>query len=364
MPGVLFGPAMVGILVDHGNFSEEYAGWVMACGSFGVAVLLMFISVRIHKLNLKKLAGLSLGVVVIIDIYSSFSANPDLYFLVTRFLAGIAMGAANIVVYTSFATMPNYERGYGLFVLMQYSLSGLGLYYLILYSDYLGVHGLYLFLALLDFIALLMVRSFPDLKMQTISKQDSKPELKVLLTGATVLAVVGFGIHEMSGVAQFTYIERIGVAISIEDHSLSSIMLIASLLGIPGAMVSMIIGKRFGLLPPLLFGFLGCLLGMSLLIISKTYLTYTMRMCLMGFSWALLLPYIQSYLASLDKKGSALAAGNSFATIGGAIGAALGASLVGQNSTYDGLLQVTILIYMVAASLIIISVKKRNSVHD
>ena len=84
----------------------------------------------------------------------------------------------------------------------------------------------------------------------------------------------------------------------------------------------------------------------------------------MGFSWALLLPYIQSYLASLDKKGSALAAGNSFATIGGAIGAALGASLVGKNSNYDGLLQVTILIYMVAASLIIISVKRRNSVHD
>lgn len=364
MPGVLFGPAMVGILVDHGNFSEEYAGWVMAYGSFGSAITLLIISVYIHHLNLKQLAYVCLFFTMIIDIYSAFNAKPEFYFLMIRFLLGALITVANIAVYTSIASFQNYEKGYGLFVLMQYSLSGLGLYYLILYSDYLGVHGLYLFLALLDFIALLMVRSLPDLKMQTISKQDSKPELKVLLTGATVLAVVGFGIHEMSGVAQFTYIERIGVAISIEDQSLSNIMLIASLLGIPGAMVSMIIGKRFGLLPPLLFGLLGCLLGMSLLIISKTYLTYTMRMCLMGFSWALLLPYIQSYLASLDKKGSALAAGNSFATIGSAIGAALGASLVGQNSNYDGLLQVTILIYMVAASLIIISIKRRNSVHD
>jgi len=73
---ILIAPALVGILVDHGQFSESYAGWVIASGSLGVAALLMFISVRIHNLNLKKLAGLSLGVDVIIDIYSSFSANP------------------------------------------------------------------------------------------------------------------------------------------------------------------------------------------------------------------------------------------------------------------------------------------------
>jgi hypothetical protein len=52
MPGVLFGPAMVGILVDHGNFSEEYAGWVMAYGSFGSAITLLIISVYIHHLNI------------------------------------------------------------------------------------------------------------------------------------------------------------------------------------------------------------------------------------------------------------------------------------------------------------------------
>jgi membrane protein DedA with SNARE-associated domain len=44
MPGVLFGPAIVGILVDHGSFSEEYAGWVMAFGALGSAVTLLIIS--------------------------------------------------------------------------------------------------------------------------------------------------------------------------------------------------------------------------------------------------------------------------------------------------------------------------------
>ena len=364
MPGILFGPAMVGILVDHGSFSEQYAGWVMAYGSFGSAITLLVISNFIHRINLKQLAYISLSLAVILDIYCSYVVAPDFYFLIIRFFLGIMTTIANIAVYTSIASLKNYERGYGLFVLMQYSLSGVGLYYLILYADFLGVQGLYLFLATLNFIALLMIRSFPDLKAEPSPKKDSKSELKVLFTGVAFLAVFGFGIHEMSGVAQFTYIERIGVAISIEDQSLSNIMLVASLLGIPGSMICIIFGRRFGLLPPFLFGIFCCLLGMGLLLFTKTFLTYALRMCLIGFGWSIVLPYIQSHLASIDNKGSALAAGNSFATIGGAAGAALGASLIGQSNNYDGLLQVSMFIYILAVILIIFSIKIRNTTNE
>ena len=57
MPGILFGPAMVGILIDHGDFSEEFAGWVMAFGSAGSALTLIIISGYIHQINLKKLSS-------------------------------------------------------------------------------------------------------------------------------------------------------------------------------------------------------------------------------------------------------------------------------------------------------------------
>jgi predicted MFS family arabinose efflux permease len=93
---------------------------------------------------------------------------------------------------------------------------------------------------------------------------------------------------------------------------------------------------------------------------EKTYITYALRMCLIGFGWSIALPYIQSHLASIDKKGSALAAGNSFATIGAAVGAAIGASLIGQTSNYNMLLQVSILIYIFAVLLIITSIGIRK----
>lgn len=361
MPGILFGPAMVGILVDQANFSESYAGWVMAYGSAGSALTLIVISGYIHRINLKKLSYVCLSIAVLIDIYCSLAVEPNFIFLASRFAIGVVATIANIAVYTSIASLKNYERGYGLFVMMQYSISGLGLYYLILYSESIGAMGLYQILALLNFLALLLVNQLPNLKNDQNADGNTKSEVTVLLSGVAFMAIIGFGLHEMSGVTQFTFIERIGVSISIDSQSLSNIMLIASLLGIPGSMVCIVLGNKFGLLPPFLFGISCCLFGMSILLIEKTFITYALRMCLIGFGWSIALPYIQSHLASIDKKGSALAAGNSLATIGGAAGAALGASLIGLTSNYNMLLQVSILIYILAIILIILSIRIRRA---
>jgi predicted MFS family arabinose efflux permease len=352
---------MVGILVDQANFSESYAGWVMAYGSAGSALTLIVISGYIHRINLKKLSYVCLSIAVLIDIYCSLIVEPNFIFLASRFAIGVVATIANIAVYTSIASLKNYERGYGLFVMMQYSISGLGLYYLILYSESIGAMGLYQILALLNFLALLLVNQLPNLKNDQNADGNTKSEVTVLLSGVAFMAIIGFGLHEMSGVTQFTFIERIGVSISIESQSLSNIMLIASLLGIPGSMVCIILGNKFGLLPPFLFGISCCLFGMSILLIEKTFITYALRMCLIGFGWSIALPYIQSHLASIDKKGSALAAGNSLATIGGAAGAALGASLIGLTSNYNMLLQVSILIYILAIILIILSIRIRRT---
>ena len=360
MPGILFGPAMVGILVDHANFSEQYAGWALAYQSIGSATTLLIISSFIHSLDLKKLAFITLTFAFILEIYCSFKTSPDFSFLIIRLFIGMFTTIANIAVYTSIASFKNYERGFGLFVLMQYLVSGLGLYFMILYSDYLGAQGLFLLLAFFNFIALSLIRKLPNHQADSNTESALTSEVKVLFSGIAFLAIVGFGIHEMAGVAQFTYIERIGVSIPIDNQSLSNIMLISSLLGIPGAILCITLGKKFGLVIPILFGISICLIGMSLFLFSKTYLTYAIRMCLMGFGWSIVLPYIQSHLANIDKKGSALAAGNSFATIGGALGAGLAANLIGENNNYDSLLQVSMLIYIIAALFIIISIKLKK----
>ena len=363
MPGVLLGPAIVGILVDNANFSENYAGWAMACSSAGSALTLIVISGFMHQINLKQLSYICLSLAFLIDIYCSFKVDPSIHFLVLRFIIGVVATIANISVYTSIASFKNYERGYGLFVMMQYSASGLGLYYLILYADVIGASGLYQILAALNLIALLLINQLPDLNTHTQTMKNETSEIAVLFSKVVVIAIIGFGLHEMSSVAQFTFIERVGASIGIENQSLGNILLAGSLVGIPGSMICIVIGNKYGLLPPMLFAISCCIVGMSIFLIEKSYLTYTLRMCLIGFGFSMALPFIQSHLASLDKKGSALAAGNSLATIGAALGAGLGASLLGQDSNYRLLLEVSMLIYISAAVCIIVSILIRSKQH-
>ena len=247
MPGVLLGPAIVGILVDNANFSENYAGWAMACSSAGSALTLIVISGFMHQINLKQLSYICLSLAFIIDIYCSFKVDPSIHFLVLRFIIGVVATIANIAVYTSIASFKNYERGYGLFVMMQYSASGLGLYYLILYADVIGASGLYQILAALNLIALLLINQLPDLNTHTQTMKNETSEIAVLFSKVVVIAIIGFGLHEMSSVAQFTFIERVGASIGIENQSLGNILLAGSLVGIPGSMICIVIGNKYGL---------------------------------------------------------------------------------------------------------------------
>jgi MFS family permease len=109
-------------------------------------------------------------------------------------------------------------------------------------------------------------------------------------------------------------------------------LLVASLLGIPAAFTMVVVGLRFGTLRPLTLGIALSLAGLAVLLSSASYAMYFAGGCLMGFSWAFCLPYIQSLLASLDRSGSAIAAGTSLSTLGSALGPGLAALVIGEQS--------------------------------
>ena len=148
-----------------------------------------------------------------------------------------------------------------------------------------------------------------------------------------MMAIIGFGLHEMAGVTHLPISKGLESILALRVN-LWVTSCIASLVGfrIYGMHSTR---RRYGLMPPLLFGISCCVFGMSILLLKNV--TYFLRMCLIGFGWSIALPYVK-LLASIDKKGSALAAGNSFATIGGAAGAAR-CNLIGQTGNYIMLLQ-------------------------
>ena len=353
-------PAMIGVLVDQANMSESLAGWSASMNFMGAAGIGMLMSVRIHHLNLRQVATLALVLAVAADIASAFTAGPTVTFLVVRTIAGAMLGAAYIAAASSFARYDGYERGFGIFVTLQFIISGLGLYVVPVYSDELGARGLFLMFAALDLLALSLARYLPDERVAGKMDSEPKSELRVLLTLAAIFGIAGFSMFEAANNAQFTYIERFGVSMGITEHQIGVSLLIASLAGIPGAFTIVIIGHRFGTIGPLTLGIAIAVSGLLILLSAENYFWYFVGGCCMGFSWAYCLPYIQSLLASLDRNGSVIAAGTSFSTLGSAVGPGI-AAIVVSGGKYGNVFTLSIALFAITFVCFLYSSRHRDA---
>ncbi len=340
-------PAMVGVLVDNGGMSDSSAGWSASAHFLAAAVIGLTMSLRVHHLNLRNVATIALAIAALSDVVSAYTAGTTAAFFAARIIAGFALGAAYVSSVSSFARFDGYERGFGLFVTLQFIVSGLGLYVVPVYADVMGATGLFVLFAVLDGIALLLAQLLPSDRAADAVKHDSGSELKVLFTVSALLAIIGFAVFEAANNAQFTYIERFGVALAISDQKVGVALLIASLVGIPGAFCIVLFGRRFGTLAPLVFGIAVALTGLVILLNAQSYVPYFIGGCFMGFSWAFCLPFIQSLLAAIDRKGSAIAAGTSFSTFGSALGPGA-AALVVANGSYANVFLLSIGLFSAA----------------
>lgn len=325
-------PAMVGTLVDEAGMTESYAGWVASINFAGGAMTGLYMAFRMHGLDLRKVATIALLMVILLEVCSALAVAPNPLFLALRFLSGIAAGAASTAAVASFARHTDAERGFGIFITLQFIVSGVGLYVLPVYSPQLGASGMYFLFAAIGALALLCTGLLPRHADAHRNSTTASSERGVLLSIVTIAAMLGYCLFEIALSAQFTYVERLAVGIDLSDAQTGTALLIASLVGIPGAFTIVLIGHRFGRIVPLSFGTMIAISGLVLLIRADDYASYFLGSCFMGFSWAFCLPYIQSLLASLDRHGSAIAAGSALATVGGAAGPGIAAMIVAASS--------------------------------
>jgi len=340
-------PAMVGVLVDEAALSESFAGWAASANFFGISLVAGLLSFRMHRVDLRRLATVSLAIALLADAISACVAAPTAGFLLIRFVTGSATGAAQIAALSAVARLEGAERGFGMVVTLQFVAAALGCYVLPVFSSELGASGMFLSFAACDLLALALVRHLPGSAIDSWTGAERRSERSVLLAAVTLLALLGYGLFEAANTAQYTYLGRLGVALAFSEREIGTALMIASLAGIPGAFAIIVVGKRFGTIGPLALGIGIAIIGLVILIASGKFAWYLIAGTCLGFSWAFCLPFIQSLMASLDPNGSAVAAGSSAATIGVAIGPGLAASVV-EVGRYER-------VFMVAVALLIVS---------
>ena len=347
-------PVMVGALVDDVGFTESEAGWVTAIFFVGSAIAALVIGLRIRHLDPLKLATFGLLMLVVFDATAILvSQLPVWLFLVTRFLAGVGSACAYAAVMASIASTSVPERGYGIFMAIQFLVSALGFYGLPWLLLYVGVEGLYFTLAAAAGLALLLRSSVVHRESVV---HDAAIELHTLLKPAAILVLLGIGVFEIANMLWYTYSERIGVSVGLSDYRVGEILGFASLLGIPAALGVAWLGDRLGQLMPLLFLASVGIVFSAWLLGDPGQLTYRTSIYLLNCVWAAGLPYFQALAARLDPGGSIVVVCGFFTANADFIGPAMAAVFVDYGG-YGLVLTGAMGFYAVTAVLVSLSVR-------
>lgn len=350
---VLTLPVMIGILMDHAGMSSFSAGWLTAIGTLSTASAGFIMSIKMNNKNLQKLSRFTLIIAIATDLLSAFTAGATIIFFLVRVIWGLAMGVAHASSVSSIAHYDNFKQGYGIYVGLQFIVSGIGLYIIPVYADIIGVTGFFIGFAVLDFIALIFTKYLGSDYNEPVKIDKNNTSLGVMFSVSAILAIVGFTVFEAANTAQFSYIERFGVMSDLTEHQIGIALLVGSLLGIPGAFSIFILGDKFGLVRPLLFGFVLSISALTMLLMSSNYIIYFITSCMLGFSWSFCMPFIESLLAKIDRKGRVVAAGSSISFFGSAFGPGMAAIVVSGDIYTNSfilsicLFSITLLIFLI-----------------
>ena len=348
---------MIGILMDHTGMSSFSAGWLTAIGTLSTASAGLIMSIKMDNKNLQKLSRFTLIIAIVTDLLSAFTAGATIIFFLVRVIWGLAMGVAHASSVSSIAHYDNFNQGYGIYVGLQFIVSGIGLYIIPVYADIIGVTGFFIGFAVLDFIALIFTKYLGSDYNQPDKINKNNTSLGVMISVPAILAIVGFTVFEAANTAQFSYIERFGVISNLSEHQIGVALLVGSVLGIPGAFSIFILGDKFGLVRPLVFGFLLSISALTMLLLSSNYTIYFITSCMLGFSWSFCMPFIESLLAKIDRKGRVVAAGSSISFFGSAFGPGM-AAIVVSGDIYRNSFILSICLFFITLMIFMILGKK------
>ena len=322
-------PVMVGSFVDYLGMTESIAGWAASASFLGGALAAFVLSLRIHQLDLRRLAWAGLLVMLVCDAACIAAASlPTWTFFALRFFSGVGAAGAYASVIAAFARTREPDRAYGLFMAIQFAGSAVGLYGLPFLLPHTGIGGLYITFVITELVALSFVGSLPDRNERQAQAVPDMIEWRILLRRTSLVCLLGICFYEAANMSHFTYAERIGLSTGLGNEQVGAVLGIATILGIPAALMVVWLGERWGHFVPVLIGASCQFLALLLLVLIPSPAVYILAMCMLASAWAFSLPYFQAIEAELDPGGSVVVAGGFATSLGGFIGPATAAILV------------------------------------
>jgi hypothetical protein len=151
----------------------------------------------------------------------------------------------------------------------------------------------------------------------------------------------------------WAYLFLIGLNGGVDEQGVANGLMISQFLGIAGAFVAAMAGRRFGRAWPLAIGVLGGAAVLTALFGEFTAAVYAVTVCVYNFAWNMTHPYLLGAMASFDRHGRVVVYAVAAQMLGLAVGPAFAASLLGDGN-YDRVIIAGMLLFALSYVLILI----------
>ena len=345
-------PAIVDGLIEGLSFSAQAAGQVASANLYGAATGAFLIVLIVKRISWRHWAYSLLGMLILIDVLSMLIATPEAMIAI-RFAHGCVGGGLVGIGFSVIARTLKPDRTFGVLLLIQFGLGGLGNLYIPRLVPVFGTNVLFLSLIAFSVVTLLMLPflgQYPvgETRQKSVAGSAAKVSIVPLL-----MVLLGIFLFQAGNNGLFAFIIGLGKASGLSLEFITTTLALSGWIGILGALFVIALHTRFGRTVPLTIAMIATVLATWLLHYSSSGALFLLANCIIGITWAFVMSYLLGLVSEFDKAGQMAALGGFASKMGLASGPLAGGYLL-IDDNYTMVINVAIiaLALSMAASLI------------
>ncbi len=355
--------AIVDGLVTGLGFSNTEAGIVGSANIYGASVGSLIAVFIVRHLPWRRTLFILLCVLLCIDL-ASIAIDQVTLLTAVRAVHGLIGGMAVGVTYSAMARTRSPDRAFGMLLMVQFGLGGLGVMFLPQLVPEYGARILFLVLAGVTTAALLATFAIPpiDARERTQNNATHPPleRSRRWTAGFTLLALFLF---QAGNMALAAFIIGLGEHFGLQRDFISLALGWATWIGAVGAILVIVLGTRMGRMRPLLAALLLTLIGNAAFWWSANQALFFIANIGTAVTWSFVVPYLFGMLSRLDPSGRLATLGGFLSKLGLASGP-LAAGLLLHSGSYRLLIGVSTAALALSAIAALIAARRSDQMED
>ena len=325
--------AIVDGLITGLGFSNAQAGMVGSANIYGASVGALCAVFVVRRIEWRPALVVLFSILIGIDLVSTVIVDPNVLIAVRAvhgFIGGLTVG----IVYSVMARLNSPDRAFGVLLVLQFGLGGLGVMFLPQLVPLYGARILFFVLAALTVIAMVSMLAIP----KRLGKNRSNAELAAMPASyrklTVVLSLLALFLFQGGNMALAAFIIRLGEHADLARDFIGQALGWATWIGTAGAGLVIFMGTRFGRLRPLIAAFLLTFAGTAGFFWSSSEPIFMIANVGTAITWSFVVPYLFGMISRLDPTGRLAALGGFVSKCGLASGP-LVAGLLLRTDNFD-----------------------------